>query len=104
MTPDFTFEVAPAADLLSLMANEKRLQILGLILEREWDVSSLATEVGLSQSALSQHLKKLRDGKLVKIRREAQTLHYSSTSPSVMVILGTLQKIFYGSADLAHAA
>lgn len=104
VTPVYLFEVAHAAGLLSLMANEKRLEILELIVEREWDVSSLATRVGLSQSALSQHLKKFRDFKLVKVRREAQTLHYSCTSTSAMIILDALRDIFCVPGELAQAA
>jgi DNA-binding transcriptional ArsR family regulator len=102
--PSYNFEAAPAAEFLSLMANEKRLQILGLIIEREWDVGSLANEIGLSQSALSQHLKKLRDGNLVTVRREAQTLHYSCPSSAVMTTLGVLRDLFCERADLATAA
>ena len=104
MTRTFSFQAAPATALLSILGNEKRVQVLALIVEREWDVGSLATEVGLSQSALSQHLKKLRDGKLVTVRREAQTLYYSCSSPSVILILGVLQDHFCEHADLAYAA
>ncbi|MGA1834767.1 ArsR family transcriptional regulator [Rhizobium wenxiniae] len=64
----------------------------------------MATQVGLSQSALSQHLTKLRDGKLVTVRREARTLHYHCSSPSVILILGVLKDLFCENADLAYAA
>lgn len=104
MTSTFSFDTAPAAALLSLIGNEKRLGVLSLLVAREWDVGSLATEIGLSQSALSQHLKKLRDGKLVTVRREAQTLYYSCSSPSVLCILGVLQDLFCEEAELAYAA
>ena len=84
----------PAAALLSAMANPKRLLILCNLVNGEIPVGVLATQVGLSQSALSQHLSKLRAQKLVKTRRDAQTIYYSSTSEPVMKILATLEDIY----------
>ncbi|EJC80562.1 putative transcriptional regulator [Rhizobium leguminosarum bv. trifolii WSM2297] len=83
-----------AAALLSAMANPKRLLILCSLVKGEMAVGVLATQVGLSQSALSQHLSKLRAQKLVKTRRDAQTIYYSSTSEPVMKILATLEDIY----------
>ncbi|HCL67202.1 MAG: metalloregulator ArsR/SmtB family transcription factor [Rhizobium sp.] len=85
---------AAAAGLLSAMANPKRLMILCSLVEGEVPVGVLAQQVGLSQSALSQHLSKLRAQKLVKTRRDAQTIYYSSTSESVIKILETLEDIY----------
>ncbi|EPR16086.1 ArsR family transcriptional regulator, partial [Agrobacterium radiobacter DSM 30147] len=53
-----------------------------------------ASQVGLSQSALSQHLSKLRAQRLVKTRRDAQTIYYSSNSESVKKILASLEEIY----------
>ena len=89
----FTFDAEASANLLDLMAHPGRLTVLKLISQNEWDVASLATKVGLSQSALSQHLKKLRDGKLVTTRRDAQTIYYSSQSQSVAKVLSMLEKL-----------
>jgi DNA-binding transcriptional ArsR family regulator len=83
-----------AAALLSAMANPKRLMILCSLVRGEVPVGVLATQVGLSQSALSQHLSKLRAQKLVKTRRDAQTIYYSSSSESVMKVLSTLEDIY----------
>lgn len=83
-----------AASLLSAMANPKRLMILCSLVEGEVPVGVLANQVGLSQSALSQHLSKLRAQKLVKTRRDAQTIYYSSTSESVIKMLETLEDIY----------
>lgn len=101
-TPTFCPE--QAADLLSLMANEARLRVFVLILEEEWDVTSLAAAVNLSQSALSQHLKKLRDAKVVSVRREAQTIYYSCKSDAVMKICDTLNEIFQPAKGIRSAA
>jgi DNA-binding transcriptional ArsR family regulator len=83
-----------AAGLLSAMANPKRLMILCCLVKGEVAVGALATQVGLSQSALSQHLSKLRAQKLVKTRRDAQTIYYSSTSDSVLKVLSVLEDIY----------
>lgn len=86
------------------MANPKRLMILCSLVEGEVPVGVLATQVGLSQSALSQHLSKLRAQKLVKTRRDAQTIYYSSTSESVIKILSTLESIYCPPAASKSAA
>jgi DNA-binding transcriptional ArsR family regulator len=93
-TIDLTANANVAAALLSAMANPKRLLILCNLVKGEIPVGALATEVGLSQSALSQHLSKLRAQKLVKTRRDAQTIYYSSTSDQVIRILETLTQIY----------
>ena len=92
MPPNFCPE--QAANLLFLMASEVRLRVFFLIMEKEWAVTSLASAVNLSQSALSQHLKKLRDAKIVSVRRDAQTIYYSCNSEAVIKICATLNEIF----------
>ena len=85
---------AQAAVLLAAMSNSKRLHILEVITQTEMSVRSLADTVGLSQSALSQHLGKLRGAKLVTTRRDAQTVYYSCSSPAVRLLLATLYEVF----------
>lgn len=88
-------KAADAARLLRLLANEKRLLILCLLVAHgEKDVSSLAEAVELSQSALSQHLAKLREDDLVAFRRESQTLYYRLADPRAARVLATLKDIF----------
>ncbi|MGO4436488.1 ArsR/SmtB family transcription factor [Rhizobium sp. RAF56] len=83
-----------AAALLSAMANPKRLLILCCLVKGEVPVGVLATKMGLSQSALSQHLSKLRAQRLVTTRRDAQTIYYSSASEPVIKVLATLEEIY----------
>ena len=92
-----------AAALLSAMANPKRLLILCNLVNGEIPVGVLANQVGLSQSALSQHLSKLRAQKLVRTRRDAQTIYYSSNAPQVMTLLSALESI-YGEAEQSKTA
>jgi len=91
---NFSETPATAAALLSAMANPKRLQILSVLIDREMPVGALAARVGLSQSALSQHLSKLRAQNLVETRREAQTIYYSTHSEPVLKLLNTLDEIY----------
>ena len=67
----------PASSLLKAVANHRRLSILCHLAHAEHAVGELSEKVGLSQSALSQHLAKLRRDNLVSTRREAQTIYYS---------------------------
>ena len=83
-----------AADLLGAMANQRRLVVLCKLLDGEKSVNALAESVGLSQSALSQHLAKLREKGLVTTRRDAQTIYYSIASEEVRSILSTLYGIY----------
>ncbi|WP_257389389.1 ArsR/SmtB family transcription factor [Tahibacter caeni] len=76
-----------AADLLKAMAHPQRLRVLCLLVEGELSVGDINREIELSQSALSQHLAKLREEGLVDTRKEAQTVFYRlADSPAVEVI------------------
>ena len=83
-----------AAALLGILANKSRMLILSLLYEAEWDVTSLARELQMSQSALSQHLKKMRDLQLVSTRRVAQTVYYSCRHEGVGKVLDALEKLY----------
>ena len=92
---DLADKASDAAHLLKLLANERRLQVLcSLAVAGEMTVNDLAGTVGLSQSALSQHLAMMRDGGIVTYRREGQTLHYRIADPSVSRVLDTLKDIY----------
>ena len=85
-----------AAEFLQLLGNDKRLLILcELMMAGEMPVTALANAVGLSQSALSQHLAKLRAVELVQPRRESQTIYYSvSRDARVGRTLALLKQLF----------
>ena len=91
-------DIAPmareASELLDAIANEKRLMILCMLLDGEIAVNDLAERVGMSQSALSQQLAKLRALKLVDTRREAQQIYYRLSSANVERVLETLYGIY----------
>jgi DNA-binding transcriptional ArsR family regulator len=83
-----------ASALLKAMSNEYRLLILCQLLGQERSVGELERVVGLSQSALSQHLARLRRDDLVKTRRVAQTIYYSLKGDEVAQVLDTLHGIY----------
>ena len=82
------------AELLKAMANSNRLLILCEINGGERSVSALESAIGLSQSALSQHLAKLRETGIVATRREAQTIFYSLADRRVEDLMGKLHELF----------
>ena len=88
-----------AARLLATLANSKRLLALCHLLQGEKSVGQLARLVDLSQSALSQHLARLRDLEIVATRREAQTVYYSLSSPEVAAILETLYRLYCATTE-----
>lgn len=83
-----------AVQLLTAMANTKRLLILCNLLDRERSVGELSGLVNLEQSPLSQHLAKLRALGLVKTRREGQSILYRLASAEVTRVLETLYQIY----------
>jgi ArsR family transcriptional regulator len=88
-------KAAKVAGLLGALANERRLMILCRLVEwGEANVGTLAEAVGLSQSALSQHLAKMRQEGLVAFRRDGQTLWYRLAEPRVEELFATLHRLF----------
>ena len=86
---------ARASVILKLLANERRLVVLNdLAANGERSVTEMERVSGLSQSALSQHLAKMRHHKIVKTRRDAQTIYYSIDSEEVLAIIRTIDSIF----------
>lgn len=83
-----------AARMLSTLANAKRLMALCHLLEGEKSVGRLAELVGLAPAALSQHLARMRDLRLVETRRDGQTIHYRLASTEVEAILETLYRLY----------
>ena len=82
-----------AASLLRALSNEKRLMILCQLGDREMSVGQILPLVGLSQSALSQHLAKLRDEALVTTRRDGTTIFYRIAEPAVLKVIAVLAEI-----------
>jgi ArsR family transcriptional regulator len=101
----FERQATDVADILRTLANERRLMILCKLVEwGEANVTSLAEAVGLSQSALSQHLAKLRDEGVVTFRRESQTIWYRIADPRIEQLFATLYSLFCKQAKAGKSA
>ena len=76
--------------IIKAISNPKRLEILHNLNDNELSVGKLEDLVKLSQSAISQHLSVLRRAKVVKTRRNAQTIYYSIDNSFVAELLKLL--------------
>ncbi len=83
-----------AARLMKALSNRNRLMILCRLTDGERQVGDLAVEVGLSQSALSQHLALLRQDGLVAARRDGVAMHYAIDDPAVARVIALLAEIY----------
>lgn len=90
--------VERAAELLRSIGSKWRLLILCQLVKGEKSVGELERIIGLSQSALSQHLMVLRRSELVRTRRSAQMIFYSLNGSEVTAILNTLYGLYCGPA------
>ena len=92
---EFEKNAVEVANILRALANERRLMILCQLVEYgETTVGSLVEEVGTSQSALSQHLSKMREEGIVTFRRESQTIWYRIADPRIEQLFATLHHLF----------
>lgn len=91
----FEAKAAEVASILNAVSNPRRLMVMCKLVEHgEMRVGALADDVGLSQSALSQHLAKLREEGLVDFRRDSQALWYRIADPRVETLLACLYQIY----------
>ena len=90
----FEASAAAASQLLRALANERRLMILCQLSGGERSVSELLPLIGISQSALSQHLAVLRNDGLVATRREGLSIRYRISNPAAAQVMATLAAIF----------
>jgi ArsR family transcriptional regulator len=83
-----------AAAMMRALSHEARLMVLCELVGGERTAGELVERSGLSQSALSQHLAKLRDEGLVTTRRDGQTIFYTLNDPNAARILGVLHELY----------
>ena len=83
-----------AVQMLKELANENRLMIMCALSESELSVGELNERIDLSQSALSQHLARLRGQGMVKTRRKGQTIYYSLPDSEALDIIRLLHDLY----------
>lgn len=93
-----------AVNLLKALSNESRLKIMCALYKCEKNVGDLEGIVGLGQSALSQHLARLRKDGLVSTRRDAQTIYYSMSDDATEAVLHCLYGIYCNDGDSINEA
>lgn len=92
---DFQANALEVANILRALGNERRLMILCKLAEcGEATAGTLVEASGLSQSALSQHLAKMRDEGILAFRRESQTLWYRIADPRIESLLAELHRLY----------
>ncbi len=87
------------ANIFGVLAHPDRLRILSLLKTTEMDVSHIQTEVGISQSGVSQHLTQLRQHGLVDQRRDGKHIFYRLKAPEIALLVATALQIML--ADMA---
>lgn len=85
-----------AAGLMRTLSHGARLKVLCELSGGERSVGELVETSGLSQSALSQHLARLREDGVVATRRQAQTIYYSVADPKVLRVVKLLYELYCG--------
>ena len=88
-----------ASALLKSLSNPSRLLVLCALVNREHTVGELEGITALSQSAISQHMARLRDEGIVSTRRQAQWIYYSLQDDAVKAVLKTLHDIYCPELD-----
>lgn len=94
---DLEARAGEAARLLKLLANEQRLILLCHLAECECSVAELADYSGLSSSATSQHLARMRAEGLVSARRDAQVMWYRLADDNAARLMAVLCDIYGGT-------
>lgn len=87
-------KIAEAAKLMEMLSQPVRLRLMCILLGGEQSVLSLAESAGMSQPAMSHHLKKLRDADLVDTRRDGQTIYYSVKGTEAAKVIEVLHHLY----------
>ncbi len=96
---DLEQNAARVSSILKAIGNDKRILLLCRIVEHgEMTAGSLVGVAGLSQSAMSQHLSKLRDEGIITYRRDGQTLWYRLADQNIKELIVTLHRLYCGTS------
>jgi ArsR family transcriptional regulator len=87
-------QAGEVASILKSIANPERLLILCILSQEKMTVGELEDKVDLSQSALSQHLAKLRNAEMVKTERHGKFIYYEIADPKIMKLFETLHELY----------
>jgi ArsR family transcriptional regulator, virulence genes transcriptional regulator len=91
---DLRRDSTDVAEFMSIFASPRRLEILAILLVEEVSVNNLSARLGISQSALSQHLALLRAHNAVDVRRDSQLVFYRCDKPEIRKLMLLLARIW----------
>jgi ArsR family transcriptional regulator len=77
---------AHVAELFRAFSDTSRVRIMSALLDGEKNVGKLAELVGISESAVSHHMRGLRQTRIVTARRDGKEVYYSITDPHIMTL------------------
>jgi ArsR family transcriptional regulator, lead/cadmium/zinc/bismuth-responsive transcriptional repressor len=77
---------AHVAELFRSFSDTSRVRILSAILEKEMNISALAEQVGITESAVSHHMRGLRQMRIVQARRDGKEVFYSVVDPHIVAL------------------
>ncbi len=77
---------AHVAELFRAFSDTSRVRILSAVVEREMNISALAELVGVTESAVSHHMRGLRQLHIVRARREGKEVYYSVVDPHLVAL------------------
>ena len=89
-------------DLLKVLADEKRFRIVNLLLKHNFCVRPLAKKLGISEAAVSQHLKILREAGFVKGEKKGYWTHYSAVRDIIIQMADELRNLVNQESDCGH--
>ncbi len=100
LTPDELRTIASeASGFLKQLASQQRLMILCHLLDGEMSVSQLQERLKIEQSAISQHLAKLRQEHIITARRKSRQKYYSIADPKALRMIELLHALYCENAD-----
>ena len=77
---------ARVAELFRSFSDPSRVRIIYALLDEDLNTSKLAELIGLTQSAVSHHLRSLRQKQIVEARREGKEVYYSVVDPHIVAL------------------
>lgn len=92
--PEMGEKAEAVAGFLKGLANPQRLAILCRLAAGEQSVGALVAATGIAQTSMSQHLARLRDQRIVAVRRDHRTLYYRIDHPATVELMQALYRHF----------
>jgi DNA-binding transcriptional ArsR family regulator len=77
---------AHVAEIFRAFSDTSRVRILSAIIEKEVNISALSKIVGITESAVSHHMRGLRQMRIVRARRDGKEVYYSVDDPHIFAL------------------